>query len=325
MMSLPANHYNFHGLRIAVTGEPSISEAINSSLWRFATDREDNIDLQFESVFVSEPGKHQVERPEGKGRPIYEPIMGEVLYFDETDQVFISYSDRVRALYIASRGHIKVSITRAQADNPWLVSHSIFTIQFIEFLKRNKLYGLHAAGLYAEGKGLLLAGNSGAGKSTLTLSLLKAGFDFLGDDMVFLSRKEDGLRVLAFPDETNVTDETVSFFPEINYLLDRPRTPGQPKRRISAEQIYGAQVVWECEPAAVVFPKVCDREKSVLKPVAADEAFLELAPNVLLTEADSTQLHLDILARLVGKADFYRLEAGRDFEAIPTLLRGLLG
>lgn len=324
MINSQTNHYDFHGLRIAITGEPPISEALNSRLWRFVSDQHHDPDLQFEYTSVAGSGDHQIEIPEGRGRPIYEPRRGEVLYFDDSDQIFISYLDRVKALYSIDQGHMKLSVRRSQTDDSWIVSHSIFTILFLEFLKRNKLYSLHAAGLCVDGKGLLLAGSSGAGKSTLTLSLLRAGFKFLGDDMVFLSCDGADLRVLAFPDQTDVTDETAGFFPELRYLLDSPKPPAWFKRSIFAEQVYGVDVVWECEPAALIFPKISASQKSVLKPVSTDQAFLELASNVLLTEPDTTQSHFNILAELATKTECYILEAGRDFDAIPVLLRGLI-
>ena len=54
------------------------------------------------------------------------------------------------------------------------------------------------------------------------------------------------------------------------------------------------------------------------------EALLELAPNVLLTEVRSSQAHLDALAELARTCACYRLETGRDFDALPGLLRGLV-
>jgi hypothetical protein len=56
----------------------------------------------------------------------------------------------------------------------------------------------------------------------------------------------------------------------------------------------------------------------------AEEALLELAPNVLLTEMRSSQAHLDALADLVGASACYRLETGRDFAALATSLSHLL-
>jgi hypothetical protein len=201
----------------------------------------------------------------------------------------------------------------------------MFIFPFLEVLKRQKRYGLHAAGLCIDGKGLLLPGTSGAGKSTLALALLRAGFGFLGDDMLFVTPGKEGLRVLAFPDEIDVTDHTVGLFPELHALLHRPKAPGWLKRQIQAEDFYGGDIVWECQPAVIVYPRVADAPKSVLKPMDTAEALLELVPNIVLTEARSSQAHLDVLADLVSTRACYRLETGRDFDTLPLLLRDLIG
>ena len=61
-----------------------------------------------------------------------------------------------------------------------------------------------------------------------------------------------------------------------------------------------------------------------MRPIGADEAFLEMVSNVLLTEGRSCQSHLGILTELVKQTPCYRLETGRDFDRIPFLLRELL-
>jgi hypothetical protein len=57
-----------------------------------------------------------------------------------------------------------------------------------------------------------------------------------------------------------------------------------------------------------------------LTPITSDEAFLELAPNVLLTEAESTRAQFEVLAQLVKSTPLYRLRTGRDFDRIPQLV-----
>jgi hypothetical protein len=57
---------------------------------------------------------------------------------------------------------------------------------------------LHAACLGRNGQALLLCGAPGAGKSTLTLALLRAGFDYLGDDVTLINQQGE-VRALPFP------------------------------------------------------------------------------------------------------------------------------
>ena len=58
--------------------------------------------------------------------------------------------------------------------------------------------------------------------------LVRAGFAFMGDDTLFLTAPNSGkLRVLAFPDEADVTEQTASFFPELQKLSTSSHPPGK--------------------------------------------------------------------------------------------------
>lgn len=316
--------YGFHGVGITVTCDrPAVSAALQSRLRRFPRPSPGTPGLTFELRQARDIASHLVSRSSGLARTVYDPPRGEIVYFDETDQLFIDYEGAVRLLCDPTSGQVRVSVLKSEMDNLWLISHPMFTLPLIESLKRRGLYSIHAAGLSINGRGLLIAGISGSGKSTLTLILLRAGFGFLGDDMAFLSPAPGQLRVLAFPDEIDVTDETAAFFPELVHILSSPRLPNWPKRRLLAEEFYPVDFVSQCQPGVLIFPRVADQTKSVLHPLGQDEALLELAPNVLLTDARSSQAHLDALAELVKASDCYRLESGRDFTELPKLLGGL--
>jgi hypothetical protein len=316
--------YTFHGLRINISGDAVVSASIHSRLKQFATNGHEASDLTFEFYAVPDGKRHSVDQPTGRVRPVYEFPCGEVLYVAAQDQLYLNYEDRVRVLCDLVRGHAQVSLLQPEVDNLWLASHLMFTVPLIESLKRHGRYSLHAAGLCIDGQGLLVAGASGSGKSTLTVALLRAGFGFLGDDMIFLSPGQDGLRALAFPDEIDLTDETARLFPELHYLLRSPKNHGWRKRQVRAEEVYEVNTIWECKPAVIVFPSIANAEKSVLKPIDRGEALLELVPNILLTEVRSSQAHLNVLGQLVKESECYRLEAGRDFDALPILLRDLM-
>ena len=60
-----------------------------------------------------------------------------------------------------------------------------------------------------------------------------------------------------------------------------------------------------------------------MEPLERDEALLELAPNVLLTDPASSQRHLDALGALVRASRCFRLSAGRDFDRLTALVREL--
>jgi len=319
--------FNFHGLRLGVAagtaGKPAQGavEAIGARLAGLPLDGGPPHDVSFE---VRAGDRHDVSRP-ASARPVYEPPLGEVVYADETDRLYIDCSPRLQVVCDPAAGWAALSAVGPEPADLWLLSHPLFTVPLVEILKRRGRYGLHAGGVGAAGRALLLPGTSGSGKSTLTLALARAGFDLLGDDTVFLARRGAELRVLAFPDEFDLTDQAVAFFPELCPLLEAPSPPGWRKRQVRAERAYGTAIAWDCAPAVLVFPRVAGVPESKLAPLPADEALLELAPNVLLTEPRSSQAHLDVLAELVAASDCYRLETGTELKEAVRMLGKLLG
>lgn len=317
--------YSFHGLGVAVDADrPEIAALLHERLASFVGQAEGRADLAFEFRSVQDRSQ-AIERPAGPLRPVYDPPAGDVLYAPAEDVLYIDYPERVRVLCEPGKGRAVVSVLEAELGELWLTSHPMFTLPLVEMLKRRGLYSVHAAGLALDGRGVLLAGPSGAGKSTLTVALARAGFELLGDDMVFVGQRAGGLQLLAFPDELDVTEDTARLFPELGFLLERSGRPGWSKRQLRAADVPSAGVRLEAAPGiVVVIGDRRDADESLVEPVARTEALLELTPNILLTEPVSSQRHLDALDELVRASDCYRLEAGRDFDALARLLRSTL-
>jgi len=325
---MTSHGYLFHGLNLTITGGAEVQAALGARLGQFPSGRlQGRPDLRFD--FVKMTGSQPVVRPAGVGRPILEVGAGEVVYFDDLEQLYLDFPGCGRSLCDVRNRHATVWYSESAAADAWLLSHPFFTISLTELLKREGLFMVHAAGLAVGRKGLLLAGDSGSGKTTLTLMLVRAGFGFLADDTVFLSASvpgeiSRGLRVLAFPDEAGVTEQTAGFFAELQSLPGRPPPGGRNKKPLGVAQTYGVKPCWECEPAVLVFPQPSGSDQSVIAPMPASEALMRLVCNVLRTEARSCQAHLDALAALVRVSRCYSLQTGRDFDKLVSALRSLV-
>lgn len=314
--------FGFHGLAIDVeTGWPELVEMLGRRLGSLAAARDGGPALTFRYWVVDRP-RSALLRPVGLARPVYDTAHGQVNYFPETDSLFLDYREDVRLLIRPARSEVLTAL-RPGAETLWLASHLLFTLALVELLKRRGLYSVHAAGLARLGRSLLLAGTTGVGKSTLTLALLDSGFDLLGDDMTFLRMKPDGLRVLAFPDEIDITPQTLGMFPDLSERLTEEARSGWNKLQLPAA-ILRSGMAWESEPAALVFPTIAGSVTSRLLPLTPGEALLELAPNVILTDRASSQAHLSALGALVNRCDCYRLMAGTDLKAAAKLLGSVL-
>jgi hypothetical protein len=324
-MNALRSSYELHGVRVDVVSEDvEVTRQLASRLRRFACEPRRGPDILFEYVswMGSESAGGDLRPPDA--RPVYDPPMGEVVYSDCEDRLYILLRDRLELVSDGRAGRVRTGMRAGLTENSWLASHPFFTLALLEQLKRRRLFPLHAALLSLGGRALVFPGSSGAGKSTLTLCLLRAGFAFGGDDLCFLRKTGGGLRVLAFPDELDVAEHTASFFPELQALRGRRHRTNARKWPLLPEEVYTVDFVSECAPSLLVFPQVSGSEESKLERLDPGEAMLELVPNVILTEPQASQEHLDALGLLVRQSRCLRLYTGRDFHRIPALLSEVL-
>jgi hypothetical protein len=316
--------YCLHGLKMRVVCSAAIAACLDARFRLFSADETciDTICLEFQTA--KDVGGHLVHRLQGQSRPFYEMPSGEASYFCETDQVYVSVGDGVRAVCHPRTGEATVSVVESDPRNLFMASHLVLTILLVDILRRRGWYSLHAAGFSEGGAAVLIPGTSGVGKSTLSVALLRAKFDYLTDDMVFLARRRDSLVVRGLAEDIDVSEKTIRFFPELDFLLRSAKTDGFTKRQLCIDQIYGAKATIEARPSLLVLPRISGKQESVITRIDSDEALLEIVPNVLLTEQAACQTHISVLAELVKRVDCYRLETGQDFDRIPILLRQAL-
>jgi hypothetical protein len=262
--------------------------------------------------------------PTEQGRSIYDAPSGPIDHFPGADTVFVDYEGRVRLRCVPADGLIQLAITGSHPEDRVLATHPLLTVALLETMKRFGRFPLHAACLARAGSGVLVAGSSGAGKSTLAVTLLQAGFDFLADDTVFLDPSEGDLVVNGFPDEVDVSANTVSMFAELRHLAGAPLPPGRDKYGFRAEDVFGVDPVPTCRPVALLSPRVEVGAPPRLERLDPSAALFELAPNVLLTDQAATQAHLDVLAELVRVVPCYSFRVGSDLEATARCVADLV-
>ena len=262
--------------------------------------------------------------PGGAGRIICDVPGAQIEYFDGPDQLFVDYDHRARLLCTPGAGLIQLAVTGSDPGDEVLATHALLTVALIETAKRFERFPLHAAGLALRGQGVLIPGTSGAGKSTTSVALVRAGFDFLADDTVFLTSTPGGIWVAGFPDEVDVTERTVAMVPELGHLAGSPLSPGRDKHSFRAQDVFGVMPLEGCRPAFLIAPQVTAGSGSVLEQLAPSKALVGLLPNVLLTEPRATKAHLDMLAALVESVPCLTLRVGSDLEAAAACVTELV-
>ena len=212
-----------------------------------------------------------------------------------------------------------------ESIHPAILSHFMFLLALSEMLRARDYFLIHAAAVMGKGKGVLIPALSGGGKTTLCLSLLRGGFKYLSDDRPFLRRVDGGFEILSFPEEIDVTDKTISLFPELRALDDTSFTVGLKKKKIFVERLYTGITVDRAVPRVLLFPKIVDEGKSRLKHVPKIEAVSRLLPHSLLVmDPDVAARQFHILCDMVDTMDCFELYCGTDVLDVHTMIWELL-
>jgi hypothetical protein len=316
--------YDFHGLNIAVRACGDTSLLLQQRFRRFPQSLAARPDLIFEFHALEPTEGFSFEKPDGPLRQVYELPNGEALYSPKQRQLYLDLRGRVRVLSDLKVGLTQIHLLQPEAEEHWAATHLLFMLSLVEQLKRMGLFNLHAAGVARHGRSVLMPGGSGSGKSTLSLALMKAGLDYLADDMIFLKSSDASVRALAFPEDIDVSTDSLKLLGHPDGLGDAPLSCVARKHSIAFDECFAAKVAWDTRPVALVFPHIAHTASSDLQPMNVSESFLELARSVLLTDSAACQQHLKVLSELAESSPSYRLALGRDFDALRSSIEKLL-
>src|SRR5271170_474972 len=104
---------------------------------------------------------------------------------------------------------------------------------------------MHVGSVLKDGCCALICAASGGGKSTFTASLIRRGWDTLGDDKVLAARGADGrVMVRALSRSMNLDPAVGRWFPEAEGLRELPRySRWTEKRKAAIESIWPGRVL----------------------------------------------------------------------------------
>jgi len=316
-----SKHYIIHGMGLNIeSNAPHIIELLHQALY------------PFEGAGANAPCPRIQfrlrENPEIDAACIQglEPVSFcmEMTYYSRDSRLFTHIPARFLAQADLDRLTVLCDISPSYTHNQWFIFHQVFFPILAETLKHLHIFNIHTAALANGEQGILFPAQARSGKSTLSIKLLEAGFNFLSDDICFLTRDSNGLRLLGFPEPIQIWEETRRFFPNLNLKLHPEGDCPNLKKSLRADELFPEAIRTWARPRFLVIPQIIAGESSHLDPLAKTEALQKLIPqSLMVANRNIVGQHLKILTDLVSACDCYRLQMGSDIEQVPALIRQL--
>lgn len=175
---------------------------------------------------------------------------------------------------------------------------------------------IHAACVVRDGRGICLCGPAGAGKTSLAYACLRAGYQLLGDDVVYLLRSEHQPLLRGNPSRLHFPVSARQLFPELEQIPPAIRRDGNQFLAVRTEQWRPGQSVTQAEAVAVVF---LERGKPAsLESVEAGVAHRLLFDALPLDDEKTMAEHSRAIERLL-QAGAYRLRYSTPEQALQHL------
>lgn len=239
-------------------------------------------------------------------------------------------------------GRAEGSLSEAFFASPAEVQRGLLTFALLLLLSGQELCAVHAAGVWHEGRGYLLAGASGAGKTTLTGALVRSGWQYLCDDSALLRRGPAGLEAVAFSRAFHCSPAMFGHFPELSQglraagresvqvfqapVFQAPVFQTEDKRLVTADSVYPGRFRNSIRPEVVLFPEISGEPNSRLIPLDCTATMLRLLGQGvgLLHGAPAMTAQMQLLGELAQIVRGYRLLHGADVHRNPARVAALL-
>lgn len=334
------SYYSIHGITLRLnTNNGYIHSPIDELLASFASEKEPLVsDIDFH--IYDTPACHDgVSSMPNDLKLLYSPSKKDkfdiTLLGIQTFNIYVNEADFTYYMDLGETGRLSYSLKDYAANgyihtpesiSPKVIPSTLFMFVFNQMLKSKNYFPIHCSVVEKEGKGILMPGFSGAGKTTTSISLIRSGYGFLGDDRPILHYdKDNNLEMLSFPEEINVTEKTIGFFPELADGEFIKTHKGMLKKSFNAEDIYPGSLTERCRPKAVLFPEITPVSKSYVEEMSKSDALSLFLPHTMLVfDKETSNRHFNILFDLISSVDTYRLKLGSDILALPELVEAIL-
>lgn len=177
--------------------------------------------------------------------------------------------------------------------------------------------GVHAAAASWRGRGLILSAPMDAGKTTLVTGLVRAGFDYLSDEMALVDPDTGVLH--PFPKALTLEPPSIRLMPDLKELIPSQfEWPARLRYHFNTEDIRSGSLGAPCRVGYVIFPTYVEGAATQVQPMSRAEAAMLLVENALNFRRLRRRGFLAV-ATIAAEALCYRLTMGDLDSAVRTV------
>lgn len=234
--------------------------------------------------------------------------------FNKSNRILNLYDENSKsAIFWASDG----------SDLPFHDKASPFRTILQWFMYKHSRLCVHSAAVSYLGQGILFAGHEMSGKSTTSLLCLLEGMDFAGDDYVAVGG-DAGYRAYSLFNSAKLNAEDISLIPELISKVSNQDHMDSEKAVIFLHDYFPARIAEGFPISALLLPKITGTKNSRIKKATPADGIKALAPTTIFLQAGIRKEAFSFLTRFVKRIPSYHLELGKDFEAIPKLIKDFI-
>lgn len=168
-------------------------------------------------------------------------------------QAYPGVTSRICSVMDKAELHATVFIEDISQCASWFVMRFVFYMIIGAMLGSDGYEIVHAGAVaFDEQASALLVGSPGSGKSTLVLACLHAGLHLLADDVLFLAKDSDIVRVYAFPEDIGVREGTQSLLGQHDFMQTLAKD-NREKAFVNVQQHFQGQFVSSCPLRLLLF------------------------------------------------------------------------
>lgn len=149
-------------------------------------------------------------------------------------------------------GEATGTIAANLARSPSALRYHVLQFILASMLARRGFLGIHASACVLDGSAILLRGPSGSGKTATAYACLKAGWQTLGESVIWIDTRNGGKCAWGMPWYFHFPREAAALFTDLP--SEAALTAGGRERlEIEVESVRAGCTVTHADPAAIVF------------------------------------------------------------------------